>query len=152
MREGSRGRQQPAPRVAVLLCALLLLHHPLMSLTPMTLMPVPSGHGMSMVMTTPSMVGTSERSAHGTAVAGDRCACPACAMTCPLMEGVTPDRPALNPPAHSPHPGGQTACISPSAIATNQWSGHRAARLVRRAAGYYPTQRTRRALLGVYLL
>ncbi len=151
-----QGRRATAG-IATLLALLLLLHHPLMGLTPMTPATGLSGQGMEPAMAAsfsvmpPVAVGASAAVA-ATGVTGTQAISDgaACTMTCPLMNGITPGRPALRSPGaqrdgHAPWP----PLAAVGALPTPTDAAHN---LAARSAGPIPDQRTRRAILQVYLL
>ncbi len=154
-----QGRRATA-RIAAFLALLLLLHHPLMGLMPMTPATGLSGQGMGPAMAASSSVmppvgasaavaatGAAMGTATGTQAISD---CAACAMTCPLMNGIMPGRPALRSP--SAQRDGQAPWPPLAAVGAPSMPPFVARNLAARIAGPIPDQRTRRAILQVYLL
>ncbi len=141
--------------VATLLALMLLLHHPLMGLMPMTPATPTAGlpgRGMGPAMAaSSSTLLPSGASAAVTATGAQAVsACAACAMTCPLMNGITPGRPALRSPGaerdgHATWPPTASVWATPPSV-------YAARHLMVRGARPIPDQRTRRAILQVYLL
>jgi len=148
-----RGVRRATVGVAALLTLMLLLHHPLMGLAPMTpITPMAglSGHGLPMAASSVAMpMGGASRAA-ATAGTQDTSACVGCAMTCPLMDGVTPDRSAL--PSSTSQRAGHAAWPPVAAIRAALPSRGALGDPTTGAAGHTPAQRTRRAILQVYLL
>ncbi len=149
---GRRNDGRMTAGVATLLALLLLLHHPLMGLMPMTPAAGLPGRGMGSAMAASSSALSPSGASAAVAATGAQAvsACAACAMTCPLMNGITPARPAPRSPGaqrdgHAPWPplAAVGAPPPPTYAARNP-----AARI----AGSILDQRTRRAILQVYLL
>ena len=148
-----RGVRRATVGVAALLTLMLLLHHPLMGLAPMTPMAGLSGHGLPMAASSVAMpMGGASRATRAAATAGtqDTSVCAGCAMTCPLMDGVTPDRSAL--PLSTSQRAGHAAWPPVAAIRATLPSRGTLGDPTTGAAGHTPAQRTRRAILQVYLL
>ncbi len=136
--------------VALLLALMLLLHHPLMGLTPMTPAAGLFGQGMGAAMAAPSLVAPPVGAAVAVTATQAVFACADCAMTCPLMNGVTPDRLALRSPGTQR--AGQTPGSPLAAVGAPPTAIYAAYNRAARSAGPIPDQRTRRAILQVYLL
>jgi len=147
---GSDGRATVG--VATLLALMLMLHHPLMGLMPMTSAAGLSGQGMGVAMAASSSAMPPGGASAAVARAGARDVsdCAACTMTCPLMNMITPDRTALR------SPGAQREGRAPWPHTVAVWatspSAYAARNVAARGAGPIPAQRTRRAILQVYLL
>ncbi len=143
--------------IATLLALLLLLHHPLMGLMPMAPAAGLLGRGMGPAMAAsssvmpPVAVGASAAVA-ATGATGTQAisACAACAMTCPLMNGITPARHTLRSPGAQRD--GQAPWPSTAAVGVPPPPTYAAHNLAARIAEPIPDQRTRRAILQVYLL
>ncbi len=139
MRQGRTRGRRAVTGLATLLVVLLALHHPLMGYMPMD--------------------GTASQSmaAPGGAISSDMSmlvppatACPGCAMTCPLMDGIMPDRSAHVSSPKTPH---GASGVSGAAAQVPLHASY----LYRRTrgagtSGYAPSSRRRRAILRVYLL
>ncbi len=152
MRQGRTRGRRAVTGLAALLVVLLALHHPLMGLMPMTLAAGLPSQGMGAAITTSSSAMPLDRAAGVASPAGiqDVSACSGCTMTCPLMNGITPDRTALRSPGA--HRGGHTVWPPTATIWATPTSVYAARNLLARSAGSIPDQRTRRAILQVYLL
>jgi len=152
---GRRNDGRATAGVATVLALMLLLHHPLMGLMPMTLTAGLPSRGMGPAMAASSSAlplsgvsaAVAATGATGTQAISD---CAACTMTCPLMNGITPGRPALRSPGaqrDGPAPRPPLAAVGALPPPTDA-----ARNLAARIAGPIPDQRTRRAILQVYLL
>jgi hypothetical protein len=159
---GQRTPRRAGASLAILLVALLVLHHTVMALMPMPI-PATSGQdtasamsamrGQGMASATPSHVrdATGRR---GMASAAYHVACPLCGMVCPPTQGSLPARPTAHAssPA-SPATGGAPcgdAPIAPSPSFIGRGLSTRA--MNARARGRAPSPSARQALLEMYLL
>jgi hypothetical protein len=152
---------------ATLLVVLLVLHHPLMGQMPMGALSTPTivDHGADMPRP-PMLRDDGAMSGHGAAIAGPmtprdgaamgvvptpsvaNATCPACALSCPLMHGLLPDRRDL--PRVAPRAGGSCTVASTATVASTV-----AVIGVARAEGAQtrvPTARMQCAVLQVLLL
>ena len=126
--------------LATLVVLLLVLHHPLMGVMPASAEPY---HASATLLGTLGHGSVSTVSASG----AGRTFCPACAMPCPLTQGVPPDRLTLGSPA-SPTQGAVPAALSPTLFLQRCSAGAQSAA----ATGHTPSTDTRRAVFQVFLV
>jgi len=150
MRQGRTRGRHAMTGLATLLVLLLMLHHPSMGLMPMTPTAGLSGHGLAAAASSVAMPMGSASRAGSVARTQDAADCSCCAMTCPLMDGITPHRSALRSP--TPHRAGHVAWPPTAAAVVTPTLAYAAHNLVVGVTEHIPAQRTRRAILQVYLL
>lgn len=131
------------------LLVLLLLHHPVMSLmTPMMSMTGLPRHRLAAAA--PSLMVVDDASIVDAVVGtGDTC-CSICLVSCPLTDGITPSRIVLR--SVDVHQAGHTLCLFATLLRSDPQAGGVPMALASRVGGRVRAQRTRRALLQVYLL
>jgi len=126
------------------LLVLLLLHHPVMNfMTPMMSMTGQPRHGLAAAA--PSLIVVDD-AAVGTR---DAC-CSICLMSCPLTDGITPRRIVLR--SVDVHQAGHAPWLLAALLRSAPRVGGGPMALTSRVGGPVRAQRTRRALLQVYLL
>ncbi len=129
--------------LATTLVLLLVLHHPLMEMMP--------GGAMGNSASTATLSVQGSRSAPMVAtpgMSGAPLCLGVCALPCPLMQGVTPDRLTLTAPLHamSPYSGACAALPAMGIRSSSAWV------VTRHVAARARPQGTRRAVLQVFLL
>jgi hypothetical protein len=152
MRQGRTRGRRAMTGPATLLVLLLMLHHPSMGLMPMTPTAGLSGHGLAAAASSVAMPmgGASGAASSRTMGTQGVSSCSGCAMTCPLMDGITPHRSALRSP--TPYRAGHAAWPPTAAAVVTPTLAYAAHNLVVGVTEHIPAQRTRRAILQVYLL